>query len=212
MSGRVVFTWRAALLGAGASLLFTFVVYLAARQWGTYWLDRRITAAVAWRAGEHGLTSAENMHDVRSLYDLLPYSMAVLVLLASVIWRRQTALAGLMLTMLLGANLSTWVLQHRVGETKLVKLLNEPSWATYWPSGHTTAAVAIGAAAIMVSTPSWRPFVAAVAVLVTALGVMTNLMLRVHVPTDLLGGLGVAAVWIFLALAAQLRWPQLQPR
>jgi membrane-associated phospholipid phosphatase len=72
--------------------------------------------------------------------------------------------------------------------------------------------VALGAAAVMVSTPRWRPFVAGVSLVVTSAGVLTNLALRIHVPTDVLGGIGVAATWVFLALAAQLRWPRLRPR
>lgn len=211
MSGRAV-TWRAALLAAGASALFTLLVYAAARRWGVHGLDERLVEAISWRARSHGLTSAENMGDIRTMYDLAPYTLVVAVFLASLLWRRQAQLAALMGGMLLGANLSTWVLQHRLGDPRVVALLDEPSWATYWPSGHTTAAVALGAAAVMVSTPRWRGFVAVASVLVTSLAVLTNLMLRVHVPTDVLGGIGVAAAWVFLALAAQLRWPQLQPR
>lgn len=211
MSGRAV-TWRAALLAAGASALFTLLVYAAARRWGVHGLDERLVEAISWRARSHGLTSAENMGDIRTMYDLAPYTLVVAVFLASLLWRRQAQLAALMGGMLLGANLSTWVLQHRLGDPRVVALLDEPSWATYWPSGHTTAAVALGAAAVMVSTPRWRGFAAVASVLVTSLAVLTNLMLRVHVPTDVLGGIGVAATWVFLALAAQLRWPQLQPR
>lgn len=211
MSGLAV-TWRAALLAAGASALFTLLVYAAARRWGVHGLDERLVEAISWRTRSHGLTSAENMGDIRTMYDLAPYTLVVAVFLASLLWRRQAQLAALMGGMLLGANLSTWVLQHRLGDPRVVALLDEPSWATYWPSGHTTAAVALGAAAVMVSTPRWRGFAAVASVLVTSLAVLTNLMLRVHVPTDVLGGIGVAATWVFLALAAQLRWPQLQPR
>lgn len=211
MSGRVV-TWRAALFAAAGSALFTLFVYVLARRAGVAWLDERLVGVISWRSGQYGLTSAENMNDVRTLYDVLPYTLIVGVFLASVVWRRQTQLAALMGAMLVGANISTWVLQHRVGNARIMQLLDEPGWATFWPSGHTTAAVVLGAAFVMVSTPRWRPFVAAAAVLGTALGVLTNLMLRLHVPTDVLGGIGVAATWVFLALAAQLRWPELQPR
>jgi membrane-associated phospholipid phosphatase len=131
---------------------------------------------------------------------------------AALLGRRQAPLAALIAAMLLGANLSTWALQHRLGDARIVALRDEPSWATYWPSGHTTAAVAIGAAVVMVSTPRWRPFAAGASLLVTSVAVLTNLALRIHVPTDVLGGIGVAATWAFLAFAAQLRWPRLRPR
>lgn len=211
MSGRAV-TWRTALLAAGASALFTLVVYAAARRWGVHGIDERLVQAISWRARAHGLTSAENMGDIRTMYDLAPYTLLVAGFLASVLWRRQAQLAALMGAMLLGANLSTWVLQHRLGDPRVVALLDEPPWATYWPSGHTTAAVALGAAVVLVSTPRWRGFVAVLSLVVTAIGVLSNLVLRVHVPTDVLGGIGVAATWAFLALAAQLRWPALRPR
>lgn len=211
MSGRAV-TWRTALLAAGASALFTLLVYAAARRWGVHGLDERLVGAISWRARAGGFASAENLGDVRTMYDIAPYTLVVALFLASLLWRRQTGLAALMAAMLLGANLTTWALQHRLGDPRIVALLDAPSWATFWPSGHTTAAVALGAAVVMVSTPRWRPFVAGLSLLVTSVAVLTNLALRIHVPTDVLGGIGVAATWAFLALAAQLRWPALRPR
>lgn len=210
MSGRVV-TWRAALLAAGGSALFTLVVYAAARRWGVHGLDERLVGAISWRARAGGFASAEHLGDIRTMYDLAPYTLIVAAFLASLLWRRQGGLAVLMATILVGANLTTWALQHRVGDPRIVQLLDEPSWAAFWPSGHTTAAVALGAAVVLASTPRWRPFVAVSSLLVTSIAVLTNLALRVHVPTDVLGGIGVAATWAFLALAAQLRWPRLRP-
>lgn len=203
---------RRSLLLAGASALLTLLVYLASRRAGVNWLDERLLEALTWRL-PRGSAIPENMNDIRTMYDIAPYTVLVGLLLGSVLWRRQPGLAVLAGAMLTGANLTTWMLQHRVGSARVVQILDEPQWMSYWPSGHTTAAVALGAAALLVSSRRWLPFTAIAAGALTVLGVVSNVVLRVHVPTDLLGGVGVAATWGFLALAAQQAWPaRLSPR
>jgi membrane-associated phospholipid phosphatase len=74
--------------------------------------------------------------------------------------------------------------------------------AASYPSGHATAALAIGIAAVIVSPPRARPFVAAAAACFAALIGVVLLVLAWHMPSDVLGGYLMAGLWGALALAA----------
>jgi membrane-associated phospholipid phosphatase len=80
-----------------------------------------------------------------------------------------------------------------------------------WPSGHATAALALGLAAVLVAPARLRPLVAALGgMLALAVG-CALLILAWHMPSDVLGGYLVATLWMALALAAlragERRWP-----
>jgi membrane-associated phospholipid phosphatase len=80
-----------------------------------------------------------------------------------------------------------------------------------WPSGHSTAAVALVLAAVFVSPARLRPLVSLLgAVFAVAVGV-SLLILAWHMPSDVLGGFFVASFWGALALAVlravERRWP-----
>lgn len=201
---------RRLLVAAAATAVLTGLIYLLSRRAGTAWWDDRILEIIGARVRNWRLQEAAR--GLRGVFDLGPYVLWVALLVGSVLWRRRPALAALAFTMLLGANLTTWALQHRLGVQRAVEVLGEPSWMTYWPSGHTTAAVAFAIAAWLVSTPRWRPFVAVAAVVVASLAALTNLVVRVHVPSDVAGGIGIAVTWGLVAVAVQRARPaQLKP-
>jgi membrane-associated phospholipid phosphatase len=80
-----------------------------------------------------------------------------------------------------------------------------------WPSGHATAATALALSAVLVTPPRWRALAAALAA-AFMLGIGTALLIRVwHMPSDVLGGYLLGALWISLAVAglraADRRWP-----
>lgn len=80
-----------------------------------------------------------------------------------------------------------------------------------WPSGHSTAALALVLCAVLAAPTRWRPLVAAVGgVYALAVGVCL-LILAWHMPSDVLGGYLVATLWTALAVAvlraAERRWP-----
>lgn len=83
--------------------------------------------------------------------------------------------------------------------------------AASWPSGHSTAAAALALCAVLVAPRRWRPTVAAAgAVFTVAMGVA--LLIRAwHMPSDVIGGYLLAALWMALATAglrgAERRWP-----
>jgi len=80
-----------------------------------------------------------------------------------------------------------------------------------WPSGHSTAALALALCAVLVAPARLRPMVAAAgAAFALAVGV-SLLILAWHMPSDVLGGYLVATLWAALAVAAlrasERRWP-----
>lgn len=100
----------------------------------------------------------------------------------------------------------------------LKPLLAEPHYgfgraigAGSWPSGHTTAATVLALSAVLVTPPRWRALAAPLAgILMFAVGVALLVRLS-HMPSDVLGGWLLGALWISLAVAAlrasERRWP-----
>lgn len=85
-----------------------------------------------------------------------------------------------------------------------------------WPSGHATAAMALALCAVLVAPPRLRPVVAVLgAVFALAVG-CALLILAWHMPSDVVGGYLMAALWMALAVAglrvADRRWPSLRSR
>jgi membrane-associated phospholipid phosphatase len=80
-----------------------------------------------------------------------------------------------------------------------------------WPSGHSTAALALALSATLVAPTRLRPIVAGIGgAFALAVG-CALLILAWHMPSDVLGGYLVASFWMALAVAAlraaDRRWP-----
>jgi membrane-associated phospholipid phosphatase len=83
--------------------------------------------------------------------------------------------------------------------------------AASWPSGHSTAALTVVLCAVLVTPARLRVLVAALGgVYALAVG-CSLLILAWHMPSDVLGGYLVAALWMAIAVAAlriaDRRWP-----
>jgi membrane-associated phospholipid phosphatase len=87
--------------------------------------------------------------------------------------------------------------------------------AASWPSGHSTAALALAFSAVLVAPARLRPLVATLGALFALAVGGALLILAWHMPSDVLGGYLVATLWTALALAAlrglDRRWPALHP-
>ncbi len=83
--------------------------------------------------------------------------------------------------------------------------------AASWPSGHSTAALALVLSAVLVAPPRLRGLVAGVGAVFAAAVGCSLLILAWHMPSDIIGGYLVAALWMSLAVAAlraaDRRWP-----
>lgn len=117
--------------------------------------------------------------------------------------RPRTALAVAVVLMLapFSADLLKPLLAHhhdRVGGVSI--------GAASWPSGHATAAAALAMCAVLVAPPALRRLVAlAGAVFVLAVDV-SLLVLAWHMPSDVLGGMLLASLWMALAVAVLRAW------
>jgi membrane-associated phospholipid phosphatase len=115
---------------------------------------------------------------------------------------RRDALAALVVVA--GANLTTQALKVVLAHPRYQPLLgwHQPS-AEAFPSGHTTAAASVAIAFLFAVAPRWRPPALALgAAYVAAVG-CSVVVLDKHYPSDVAGGLLVAAGWGFAVLAAQ---------
>jgi membrane-associated phospholipid phosphatase len=80
-----------------------------------------------------------------------------------------------------------------------------------WPSGHSTAATALALCAVLVAPAPWRKIVAAIgAVFVVGVGI-SLLILAWHMPSDVIGGVLVASLWMALAVAALRAYERVRP-
>ncbi|HLL92342.1 MAG TPA: phosphatase PAP2 family protein [Solirubrobacteraceae bacterium] len=81
-----------------------------------------------------------------------------------------------------------------------------------WPSGHSTAALALVLSAVLVAPARLRALVASVGALFALAVGCSLLILAWHMPSDVVGGYLVASLWTALAVAvlrvAERRWPK----
>ncbi len=114
--------------------------------------------------------------------------------------RPRAALAALFVVA--GANLTTQLFKALLAHPRFEALLGAEQIGTNsFPSGHTTAVASIAIAFAFVVPREWRPAVALIGTgLVFAIGCAV-MALDWHYPSDVLGGILVAAAWGFAALA-----------
>jgi membrane-associated phospholipid phosphatase len=83
--------------------------------------------------------------------------------------------------------------------------------AASWPSGHSTAALTLVFAAILVAPQRLRPLVASLGAAFALVVGCALLILAWHMPSDVIGGYLVAGLWAALVVAAlrgaERRWP-----
>jgi membrane-associated phospholipid phosphatase len=95
----------------------------------------------------------------------------------------------------------------RVGELQI----NPASW----PSGHSTAAMALVLCAILVAPAVLRPLAIVLGALFAGAVGVSLLILAWHMPSDVIGGYLIAGLWMALVVAAlkaaEQRWPTGKP-
>jgi membrane-associated phospholipid phosphatase len=80
-----------------------------------------------------------------------------------------------------------------------------------WPSGHATAATSLVLCAVLVAPAQWRKAVAAIGALFVAAVAVSMLILAWHMPSDVLGGMLLASLWMALAVAALRAYERVRP-
>jgi membrane-associated phospholipid phosphatase len=146
-----------------------------------------------------------------AVFDALnPWGFALMAaaLLAVALLRRRPGIAAAVGLIVVGANLTTQLLQRITASERSSALVSLAD--SRWPSGHTTAAVTLAVCLVLVVSARFRAVAAAFGALAIMALVLSILILGMHLPSDVLGAMLVAGAWTGLALAV-LRRPDHQP-
>ena len=195
---------RTAALGAGVCLALMAVVWFAAFHIGFF--ERADQSIFVQFGGLHGHGGVEwAAHHMVSLINVDHYAIWVAALIVITLLRGRPRSAFAAGVIILGANASTELLKHALAAPRLGWLVPPVSW----PSGHSTAAMALALAAVLCAPARLRPAVAALGALL-AVGVGYSVVATgMHYPSDVLGGFLMAATWSLATVAALLgaeRW------
>jgi membrane-associated phospholipid phosphatase len=157
--------------------------------------------------GPHVDSPAEGLLGLLSPLPLAFWGLALMLFAVSRGHRREALAVGLVIALApLTADILKPLLAHTHARAGAVHI-----GPASWPSGHSTAALALALCAVLVAPRRARPLVA-VAGGAFALAVGCALLIRAwHMPSDVLGGYLVAVLWMALAVAglraADRRWP-----
>jgi membrane-associated phospholipid phosphatase len=133
----------------------------------------------------------------------LPFTLVGIVLVAVALIRRRRRLALGVVIVLVGSTLSAEVLKPALAVPSYAAMIGSTRIpAASWPSGHSTAAMALVLCAVMVAPRRLRTVVAIAGALFAVAVAFSLLTLDWHLPSDVLGGYLLAAVWALLVLAA----------
>jgi membrane-associated phospholipid phosphatase len=191
---------RALLTAAALDATACFGLYLVAYEWHAGGqLDGR--ALLGFSVIRVSIVT-HAAHFFQSLCDPAPYLVICVVLVAIVLTTRGVALAGAVVAVLVASNASTKALKPLIASASgfHVGPLATVGVGSF-PSGHSTAAMAL-ACAIVIATPSaLRPLAALASGLFVLAISWSALVLSSHLPSDVMGGYLVASFWAFIVLA-----------
>ncbi|MDO5494127.1 MAG: phosphatase PAP2 family protein [bacterium] len=183
--------WSAALLATLGLLLLTYLVFIRSES-GQVLDDGFMVAANEVLGTEIARNGA------LAFLGYLPAisaGIAVLALVVALAVRRSLTAPIVAIIMALGAASTTQILKaalsrpnHGVSEATM----------NSFPSGHTTVAAAAMFAAVLVTSPRWRPVVATLGGLFASLAAASTYVLGWHRPADVIGAVLVAAAWTLI--------------
>jgi membrane-associated phospholipid phosphatase len=191
----------AALCAAVGAALYLGVVYVAFLQ----------TADVRTLSGFMGLWTPRRGEIANALVGLFnPGSYAILAgaLLAAAAIARRVRPAAVAFAAMAGANITTQLLKPALA-TQRDFPAGHYMGPEAWPSGHTTAAMSLALALVIVTPLRWRALAAAFGGLATIAVVFSILVVGAHYPSDIAGGFLVATGWA--CLTAPLLRPEARP-
>ncbi len=140
------------------------------------------------------------MNGLLYLLDPALYTLWGVLLVSVALARRRPRIAFAVALVLSLAPLSAETLKPLLAHPHARVGVSEVTAAS-WPSGHATAATALVLCAILVAPRRLRPLVVALgAIFVVAVGA-SLLILAWHLPSDVLGGYLLGALWMALVLA-----------
>jgi membrane-associated phospholipid phosphatase len=194
----------AALCALGAAIVWVFAELVPAAQVRDAILLRHFTLL----SGPHVDTAANTLLDVLSPLPLACWGVALVLFSLSRGLRREALAVALVVGLApVSAEVLKPLLAHAHASAGTVHI-----GPASWPSGHATAALALALCATLLAPPRARVTVA-LAGAAFALAVGCALLIQAwHMPSDVIGGYLVAALWTALAVAglraAERRWPR----
>ena len=141
-------------------------------------------------------------HAASRLADPIPFALLAVVLVSIAVARHRPRHALVVAVVLAGASVTTQLLKPLATVSRPAdRPLVSPS-ADGWPSGHSTAAMALALCLVLVAPPRWRPLAAAAGGVFAVAQGYGLLVMGWHYPSDVVGGFGVATGWLALGVAA----------
>lgn len=151
-----------------------------------------------WRPHVQNLATA-----IANLADPTPYVWLCAIPIVIALCRGRRGLAATIPLIIVGADLSTELLKRAVHQSRDVALIHStvihPQNST-WPSGHSTAAMALALCLVLAAAPRWRPWAALVGAGFTLAVIYSLLALGWHYVSDVVGGLLMAGTWTFFGV------------
>jgi membrane-associated phospholipid phosphatase len=182
--------WVSALLGALACAVGLLWTWLLA--FGTdagVRLDQRIYIELAERRPAWGTQFAL---DATRLGDPAWFLVLVCIALAIPLVRRRWSAAAAGAVVIIGANLTTQLLQELTFGDRHVLLMPR----AYWPSGHATAMVSVAFALLLGVPGPLRPVAALAAVVAAAVMGWAVVVVASHLPSDVVAAVLVCGIWM----------------
>ncbi len=190
---------RLAIYGALASVALLIATWFAAFHVGVFErADRSILIGFMGLDWPHLRTITQF---VASLCDPTRYLYLAAVPVAVALTRRRPGLAALIALIMLGANETTEVLKPLISSPRPTAGPTGVLTGAF-PSGHATAAMALALSAVIAAPARVRPLVGATMAAFAIAVCYSILELGSHYPSDVLGGLFVAATWTLFGIAA----------
>jgi membrane-associated phospholipid phosphatase len=191
-----------ALLGAACGVGLLFGTWFAAFHVG--FLKRADERILLGFAGLHRPRVDSVAVRIASLCSPHPFVYFALVPIAIAALRRRPRSAIAVATILLGSNVTTQLLKPLLAEPRTTSAVADKVLvgAASWPSGHATAAMALGLCGVVAAPRRWRPLAAALGGGFAVAVAYAVLVLAWHFPSDVIGGFLVAATWALGVLAA----------
>jgi len=135
-----------------------------------------------------------------NLLDPFPFLVAGAILIAVALVRRRPRVAFAVAAVLALAPVSAEILKPLLAHPHAAVAPTHISQAS-WPSGHSAAALALVLCAVLVAPARLRAAVAVLGGLFALVVGVSLLILAWHLPSDVIGGYLIAALWGALALA-----------
>ncbi len=145
------------------------------------------------------------LDDVAHLADPLPYALAAVAFVLVALARRRRDTALIIPVIMVGAGLSAELLKGLLAHPRTSEWLGTGQIAAAsWPSGHSTAAMAMALCAVLAAPPRLRPAVGALGGCFAVAVAYAILALRWHFPSDVIGGYLVALTWTLAGVTVVL--------